>query len=53
MSDQSGLRYLSDQLYMISRQARWLAMINEFILRLGTSKQRRTWLHMILASAYS
>ena len=30
MSDQSGLRYLFDQLNMIDRQARWLAMINEF-----------------------
>ena len=30
MSDHIGLRYLFDQLNLNSRQARWLAMINEF-----------------------
>lgn len=30
MSDHSGLRYLSDQPNLNSRQARWSAMISEF-----------------------
>jgi len=49
ISDNSGLRYLFDQLNLNARQDKWLVKVNEFSSRLCKLRDRRTWLHILLA----
>lgn len=52
MSVHNGLQYLFDQWNLNGRHAQWLAMISEFHLRLGTSKETRIECHILLAGGY-
>lgn len=43
MNDHNGLRYLFDQLKLNSRQAKWLATINDFEFYIMYIKRKGIW----------
>lgn len=52
MSDHTSLRYLFDQPNMNGRQARWLAMINEFDFEIRYIKGKENRVVVLLADGY-